>query len=546
MPPSPKEIENAGDNKWISPLDNGQREIAIVPTGAFVATMAMVPIWAATVLPLSIAYQIGKAAYDTVAGPSVKPWSYEDSGTPLPTNDGESETTNFVPLAQRKFDVVVMGASGFTGGLAVRHLALQYGVSTKSKTNEKIQWAIAGRSEKKLQALLEKWAKEWEMPEMNEVPIIVVDTSNPSTMPGLVAETRAVATTAGPYSLYGSSVVEFCAKFGTHYVDITGELEWVKQMALRYQETAKKTGSKIVSFCGHDSIPWDLLTLRLEDTISKHGQPNSGEYMTKVTYWDQTEGDFAGGTLATMMAVIDGKIPPSPSKDVDVTRFQANGSPSLGFLRKVLPALPASEQTFDVDHGSDMQPDEKAKKGSRWSIPFMMADVNADVVSWSEALRSSSYKVERTLDYTEKWVVPDFKTAMTMYCGVIMGVGSLLNPLTRNLIEQSMTQPGSGPKMDAMEKNHYLMIAAEGVGSAGTKAHAMMYFSKDVGCLETSRMLVESGLCLALDARGKESKLPATEGGFWTPSTAMGENLLDRILNDDTTLQVRVLPSDSQ
>jgi short subunit dehydrogenase-like uncharacterized protein len=159
-----------------------------------------------------------------------------------------------IPRAKRQYDIVILGATGFTGYLAARHIAKTYG--------NKIKWAIAGRSAEKLQKVIQRLSQEVEQQHSTgtdtkpalKIDTIICDTSVPSTLPNLVANTRVVATTAGPYSLYGTSVVEFCAKFGTHYVDITGEVDWVKAMICEFQGTAQKTGAKIIPFCGHECV----------------------------------------------------------------------------------------------------------------------------------------------------------------------------------------------------------------------------------------------------------------------------------------------------
>ena len=122
-----------------------------------------------------------------------------------------------------------------------------------------------------------------------------------------------------------------------------------------------------------------------------------------------------------------------------------------------------------------------------------------------------------------------------------MLVIALLNPLTLAFIKRNMTQPGGGgPSIEDMEKEHYLQVAAEGIGEKGNHVEAMMYFPKDTGCMETSRMLIESALCLALE---KESLPNHDEGGFWSPSTGLGNTVIQRILDTGSTLDIRVIPS---
>lgn len=264
-----------------SPIDTENRLRRLMPMKGFLATMAFVPIWACTILPLTVTFQLGKTILNTITGGALKaaPWSYKDSGYQV-------KDTDIKKMSDRTYDIVVLGATGFTGGLAVRHLAKTYGVD-----NSKVKWAIAGRSQQKLDEVKAKFAKELGIEKLNDIPTIIVDTNQAYTMPRLVQDTRVVATTAGPYSKYGSPVVEFCAKFGTHYVDITGEVSWICQMASMYQDTAKRTGAKIVPFAGHDSIPWDILTMKLEDTLKQECDDD----LKEVKFWDEILSGVAGG-----------------------------------------------------------------------------------------------------------------------------------------------------------------------------------------------------------------------------------------------------------
>jgi short subunit dehydrogenase-like uncharacterized protein len=204
-------------------------------------TLALLPVWATTVVPLSIIYQLAKATARRLGvfrqlKPRVPSF---DSGYVV-------DPSSLVPRSERKYDVVVLGVTGFCGKLAAMYLANRYGVR-----GNQVKWAMAGRSQSKLEQVRSDIASELGLMVDNvEVDLIVVDTLEPSTLPALVQQTRVVATTAGPFTVYGNHVVEFCAKFGTHYVDITGEVDWVKSMYGLWHETAQRTGSKIVSFCG--------------------------------------------------------------------------------------------------------------------------------------------------------------------------------------------------------------------------------------------------------------------------------------------------------
>ena len=468
-----------------------------VSTGTFVAALTMVPIWATVVLPLTTIFQIGKAIVKPILPKPEEP--NFDSGYVVDAKD-------ITPRPQRKYDVVVLGATGFAGRLGARHLAKTYGV------NQTVQWAIAGRSQAKLNKVKKELAEELGMPEILNVDTILVDTSNPSTMPALVRDTRAVVTTAGPFSLYGSSVVEFCAKFGTHYTDITGETTWVQKMAATWETTAQQTGAKIVSLCGHDSIPWDLMTYKMAQILKEE----RGEDLASITIRDECLSAPSGGTLLTMSLGMAGKLVQAPATDPFLAKSK---NPAL----KVVNHLPMSiSKTILPWNGQ-----------GKYTSPFVMSIVNMQVVEWSQALRGSSIP----LTYSEYSIHSDFKTAFVSYFGLIGFVTALLNPITASLLEKFVLEkPGGGPSMDTMENESFLVLQADGVGSKGTQAEAVMYFSRDPGYLDTARMVVETGLSMALT----EDQLPIKEGGFWTPSVALGDVLLKRLQDTGTYFASRL------
>lgn len=499
----------AAKEPLLSPAITENRVVSPVPASAFVATVLAIPLFATTVLPLSVVYQVARTAVNAVLRPKQQPPQL-DSGYVV-------EPSRLVPRAQRKYDLVVLGVTGFTGKLAARHLALKYGCQGQT-----VRWAIAGRSKEKLNKVKEELAKELNMEDMKQIDCIVVDTSVPSTLPALVEQTRVVATTAGPYSLYGSSVVEFCAKFGTHYVDITGEVDWVKAMVVQWKGVAQRTGAKLISFCGHDSIPWDLSVMKLQSVL----QNDCNDNLVKATFWDEAIGGAPGGTFATALNAIDGKIVKPPAT-ITVDPFQE------------LPDGKKSEFTAVADlplriAKSHSPWDDASSK--RWTMPFVMAPINAAVVRWSHALRrQGSHK----LTYTENFLMPDFKSAFVGISGVAMLGISLMNPLTRYLVQKVIPAPGHGSSMEDMEKKHFLCVYGQGIGEKGNIVESIFYLPQDAGCLETSRMMVEAGLCLAL----QEDELPkeASEGGFWTPSTALGHVLEKRMVSCGLQLTTRVV-----
>lgn len=491
----------------ISPLVTHGRDVDKVSTPVFLATLAAVPVWAATVLPLSIVYQIGKAA--------VKPLLSKPSAPPSFDTGYVVDANSIVPREQRKYDVVLLGVTGFTGYLAAKHLAQTYGV------NKTVKWAIAGRSQAKLDQVKEKLANELKLDAIRQVETIVVDTSIPATMPRLVEQTRCVATTAGPYALYGSSVVEFCAKFGTHYVDITGEVDWVKNMALTWQNTAKQTGAKIVPFCGHDSIPWDLLVMKMQESL----QENCNDVLVSVSAWDQAKAQAPGGTFATVISVIEGLQPKPPAADKDPFRLTFDGVQTDYSVQKNLPVMIEKARSPWDDHTS-----------KRWMAPFVMANVNADVVGWTHALQS---KGSKTLVYRETLLLPDFKTAFVSFMGLAMAGSMLLNPLTLTLLKKFVLPKTGGGPSQAVLDNGYLCVAGEGVGEKGNRVECFFYFPNEPGCADTTRMMVESALCLAL----QEQQLPHPKGGVLSPAAALGNVLMERLVATGTTYAERIVPA---
>lgn len=471
-----------------------------VSTSEFLTTILVaVPIWATLLLPLTLGYRVFKAVSDKFSTQKeFVPQSPIDSGF-------EVQEKDIFPRSKRTYDVVVLGATGFAGKLAARHLAQTYGV------NKEIKWAIAGRSKSKLEDIKKWLAEEQGIEGAQEIQTIVVDTTIPNTLPSLVQDTRAVVTTAGPFWQYGSTVVEFCAKFGTHYADITAEGGWVKTMMLKWQETAKKTGAKMISFAGHDSIPWELSVSTLADTLKSE----YNEDLVEVSAYDEMAGGISGGTVATMMLMMGDGAPEGPSSDpfllsADGTLQEDRSSSSISLLPSKI-----------------MKPWDKEET---YGSPFLMAPVNFDVVSWSQTLRAG-----KPIKYSEVSVCPDFKSSFVSFFNLVLLFTGLLNPITKYLFANYvLPKPGEGPPLQDMDNQNFLTVTMEGTGSGGTKLKSSMYFPKDAGYVDTARMAVECGLAMALE----ETELPVDGGGFFTPGFALGGNLLRRLKETGTLYEM--------
>jgi len=249
-----------------------------------------------------------------------------------------------------------------------------------------------------------------------------------------------------------------------------------------------------------------------------------GDDLVSVSFWDEFVGEAPGGTYATIVTALDGLKPPPIAYDPFVRR--ADGTVSTHALVPRLPfSLSRSKSPFD------------GKSSKRWQAPFIMALVNHQVCAWSQALRSAGSGTTKSVTYTESIVSPDFKSAFVGYASLFVMLSFAANPLTRFLL------PQQGPELTRMEVRNYLCATGVGTGAKGHRVESVLYFPKDPGCLETARMLMESGLCLAL----QEDELPEAfrGGGFFTPSTALGTVLLERLLRTGTTFQSRTVPLDS-
>ena len=332
----------------------------------------------------------------------------------------------------------------------------------------------------------------------------------------MVKNTRAVSSTAGPFEKYGSPVVEYCAKYGTNYADITGEVSWSKHMTLAWEETAQRTGAKIVSLCGSDSIPWDLSTMAIEEALPQ------GETLKKVTYIDELVSQASGGTIATVLLNLLGHSRGEPEGGFDQFLRLPDGSKSplkFTFSPSIFP------KKFT----------EPAYAAGMYGAFFVMAPCNAEVVKKGVAQRQRTTE----LMYYEYGRHPDWKSAVAASLGLPFGVVMLLNPITKFFLNKFIPNPGDGPSMEDMENNFFGCTIGYGEGSNGTKVETVMYFPQDQGYLHTARMLVESGLCLAADKHQERN------GGFFASSTGMGNALLQRLRETGTYFSVKTTKSPS-
>lgn len=394
-------------------------------------------------------------------------------------------------MATREFDLVLLGATGFTGKLVAEYLA---------RCDDKPRWAIVGRNADKLAAL-----------NMN-VPIVVADALDPSAMDALAKRTKVICTTAGPYAKYGSEVVAACAANGTHYCDLAGEVQWMRRMIDAHHDRAKSTGARIVHTCGFDSIPSDLGTWAVQREFrATYGEPAS--HVTAL--FGEQSGALSGGTIASGMET-------------------AREGGESREVRKILANPYALDPDPDAPHPSS--PDEASIGWNAdlkmFTVPFVMAGINTRVVRRAHAL--SGYPWGNDFVYREVMSTPGNAKGLAMAVGITGALAGLAfamkRPALRAQLAKRAPKPGEGPTLAQRERGHWKVRFVAKNGD-----HKLVYIVGDAhgdpGYASTAKMLSESALSLARD--------PLTSsGGVTTPSVAMGSQLYDRLRKIGLTFEV--------
>jgi short subunit dehydrogenase-like uncharacterized protein len=397
-------------------------------------------------------------------------------------------------MSGRNFDVVLFGATGFTGKLVAEYL---------SKNGPKdLRWCIAGRNRDKLEAVRREL-------DLGDLPIRVADGHDEKALEALVPETRVVCTTVGPYAKHGVLLARIAAKSGTHYCDLTGEPQFIRRSIDENEEPARKSGARIVHTCGFDSIPFDLGVLLLWDHAKKTGA--KGLRWAKG-FCGATKGSFSGGTIASMAVLFD-----EATKDKDVRRL-------LGDPHALDPVRTGgrTQDPFEQDQRSiRFDPDIE-----RWTAPFLMATVNTRVVRRSNALTPGHYGED--FKYQESMSFMKGPKGFFMASGITAALGGFAAAFafapTRKLITNKL-KPGDGPSKEEREAG-YFKTSFVGETEDGQKIRSRVEADGDPGYQETAKMLGESAMCLARDGE----RLPKEPGaGVLTPSTAMGMALVERL-----------------
>ena len=391
---------------------------------------------------------------------------------------------------QREYDVVVYGATSFVGQIMCKYLVGRHG------TDGDLRWAIAGRSASKLEEVARRTGPD--------VSRIVADAGDRVALDALAESTSVVASTVGPYALYGSELVEAVVEAGGDYCDLTGEVQWMRRMIDAHQSRAEETGARIVHTCGFDSIPSDLGTWYTQQrAIEQFGEPCVEVRMSVAG----AKGGVSGGTAASGMQMFE-EMAADPS------------------LRKVV-ADPYVLAPVDLRQGPKQPGMSRPTRDERfesWVAPFVMAPTNSAVVLRSHALLGQPWG--RDFTYGETMMTGDGLIGGVAAWGMTAGLAAFTGVAsfgpTRKLLGKVIPKPGAGPS-EAKQQAGYFDLRFVGRTASGQEIRTKVTGDADPGYGSTAKMLGESAVAF-LDLDPAE-----VGGGFWTPASAFGDALIERL-----------------
>ncbi|MBC7703547.1 MAG: saccharopine dehydrogenase NADP-binding domain-containing protein [Rhodoferax sp.] len=376
----------------------------------------------------------------------------------------------------KKFDLVVQGATGFTGRLVVEYLLQRYPAGSG------LRWAMGGRSADKLAAVRD------EVGAPADTPLVVTDSAHPDSLRALMAMTRLVLTTVGPYQLYGNELVAACAQAGVDYVDLCGEPAWMRQMIDAHEAQAKTSGARIVFSCGFDSIPFDLGVWMLQHEMTARFGTVANRVRGRVR---TMKGRFSGGTAASLNATM--AAAKSDPRVLDLLRNPFSLTPGFEGPRQPSGNKPMIDEALGV-----------------WVAPFVMAAINTRNVHRSNFLLEHAYGADFVYD---EMLVTGAGEKGEAFAHVVAA--------DKSLGAEGGPKPGEGPSRAEREAGHYDVLFL-GQAPTGETLRVGVKGDRDPGYGSTSKMVVEAAVCLLQEATD-------TPGGIWTPAAAMGARLIGRM-----------------
>ena len=388
----------------------------------------------------------------------------------------------------KKFDIIIWGATSFTGKLVTEYIFKKYGSS-------KIKWAIAGRNLKKLEKIRYQVADE-------NIPIFIADSFDEESLSKFVKKTKVVCSTVGPYSLYGTKLVKLCVENNTNYCDITGEAHWIRSLIDHFHEEAKSKKIKIINSCGFDSIPSDMGVYFIQNEIKKINNNYAKSIKMRVA---GIRGGISGGTYSSINNLLK-----EAYRDKSIFKVLNN---------------PYGLNPKDKMEGLDKKDLRKIifdKESNSWIYPFIMAGINTKIVRRSNAL--SNFIYGKDFRYEEamiagKGISGFWKAILAVFPLAMIGLNP--NSFLKKIVDSFMPKPGEGPGIEKRKNGFYNLRFYITLNNNRT-AFAKVIGDSDPGYGSTSKMLAESALCLAFDNLSDNY-------GVITPSSGMGDKLLNRL-----------------
>jgi short subunit dehydrogenase-like uncharacterized protein len=384
-------------------------------------------------------------------------------------------------MSSSKFDIVVYGATGFTGQLIAEYLAEHY------KGDATLKWAMAGRSKDKLAAVRDAIGAS------ADTPLIVADASDPASLKAMVGQTKSVISTVGPYQLYGNDLLAACVADGVDYFDLCGEPLWMRQMIEMHEVQAKATGARIMFSCGYDSVPFELGVFCAQEEAKKMFGTAASRVKGRVR---AMKGTLSGGTAASMKATFV-----AAARDLSLVALLRNPfSLTPGFEGPKQP--PGNKPMLDEELNS-------------WTAPFVMATINTRNVHRSNALMGFPYG--KDFVYDEMMLTGPGEKGEESAKRIAASINA------EKMGASNAPKPGEGPSKEERETGMYDLLFVA-IAPDGRQARAAVKGDRDPGYGSTSKMISECAICLLRDT-------PDVPAGIWTPGAAMQHKLIKRLVD---------------
>ncbi len=379
-------------------------------------------------------------------------------------------------MADPEFDIIVYGATGYTGRLVAEYLSNHYGGSDNAP-----KWAMAGRSLDKLESVRD------EIGAPADTPLVVADADDMASLEAMCERTKVVLTTVGPYQLYGDNLVAACVKTGTDYADLCGEPAWMAEKIAEHQDAAAASGARICFSSGFDSIPFDLGVLMTQKVAQERFGKPAPRIRGRVR---AMQGTFSGGTAASLGATM--KAAAKNPSIINILRDPFALTPGYDGVSQPTGMIPMYEKDLD-----------------KWAAPFVMAPINTKNVHRTNFLAGHPYG--KDFQYDEMVLTSPGEAGKKM--------AETAAEMMKNPFGAKPPKPGEGPSKEERENGFYDVLFVGEMGD-GEVVHYGVKGKYDPGYGSTSRMLTETGIGLLSCDK---------PGGIGTPGYFLGEDLVTRL-----------------